>query len=242
MGVGRVSPSLHLYSCMPTLWLHSQTTENKHGYELCMHMMCLKIVEATAVLGKQGNFSFKAERIVTTSRNRLLHFLKQVSTRFTASGVAAVPPGAAPTGAESDTCSLWGKPALHWPHGAAALQSRPCHTYASARFMLTRLMSSEHSGCSIRVLEWSCLLWYWPGFWGCFGGCKTGDVAGKQLSIPTHLKTWMYFSIVPAGSANCRWCGPSSPPKLEGEVVSTQLLSLPNINFPKPHQDPKEFC
>lgn len=198
MGVGCVSPSLYLYVCMPTLWLHSQTTENKHGYELCTHTKGLKIVEAMAVHGKQGNFSFRAEHIITTSRNRLPHFLKQVSTHFTASGVAAVPPWAALTGAESNTCSLWGKPALHRPQGAAALQSLPCHTYASARFMLTRLVSSEHSGRSIRVLEWSCLPWYLARLLGLFWRLQNGG-CGRQTAIDSNaLEDLAVFQCSPS--------------------------------------------
>lgn len=81
----------------------------------------------------------------------------------------------------------------------------------------------------------------WPAFSGCFAGCKTGVVAGRQLLIPIWLQTWLYYSIVPAGSADGRWCGPPPLSKLEGEAVSTQQFSLPNINFPKPCQDPKEF-
>lgn len=141
MGGWRWCPPLYLYACMPTLWLCLQTTENKYSYELWTHTKCLKIVKAMAVHGKQGHFSFRAERFVMPSRNRLPHFLKEVSTCFTASGVAALPPGAAPTGAELNTCSLWGKLALCCPQGADASQSLPPHTYASARFMLTRLVS-----------------------------------------------------------------------------------------------------
>lgn len=54
----------------------------------------------------------------------------------------------------------------------------------------------------------------------------------RQLSMPAWMKTWLHFSRDPAGSREKRLCGPSPPFK---------LLSLPNINFPKPCQDLKDL-
>lgn len=174
---------VHPHICVPTLWLCWQKTE-KDGHELCTHMKSLKIIRAMAAQGKQGHFSFRGECITRTSRNRLPHFLKQASTCFTASGIAAAPPGAAPMGAEPNTCSLWGKPALccpqvqlQWIHCLVTrmppqdLCSLSLHPHRT--LVVASRCSSEAACCSM-----------WPAFTGSFAGCKTGAVEGRQLSIP----------------------------------------------------------
>lgn len=81
----------------------------------------------------------------------------------------------------------------------------------------------------------------WPAFAGSFAGCKTGAVAGRQLSIPAWLKTWLHFSTVPASSTE-PGVGPSPPFKLQNEEVSIQVTQPTKHYFPKLCQDLKEIC